>query len=226
MAVPARKQSSPPSPAEILELIAARKAELPGLLSRQNEAAEQSITSGDEAGYQAAVAAVTACNTDIARLQSALVGANARSREQAEAQQRAAQAAVRERVGKILEQRVATVARIESATAELVKGWRELVELSDRAHGQIPGGALQGMALSNAELIQLLGAELFRQGSTPPVTGRPMLERMVPSLPPPKCPNYLWINQPEMIPKLSTAIEQANKTALNHMEGKRNVAAA
>jgi len=116
MAAPVRKQQ--PSPAEILDLIAARKAELPGLLSRQNEAAEQSIVSGDDAGYQAAVAAVAAQHREIERLQSALVGANARSREMAEAQQRAAAAAVRERVGKILDQRVATVAKIEAAITE------------------------------------------------------------------------------------------------------------
>jgi hypothetical protein len=225
MAAPARKQSLP-SPAEILELIAAKKAELPGLLSRQNEAAEQSITSGDEAGYQAAVAAVTACNTDIARLQSALVGAHARSREQAEAQQRAARAAQCERVSKILDERVATVAKIEAAIAELVRGWRELIELSDKALVAYPNGPPPiGMALTNGELIQLLGAELFRQGATVPVTGRPQLARLPPTIPGPKCPDFMLLNQPEKITKLSVAIEQANNLARSIMEGSRSHAA-
>src|SRR6516164_4886161 len=101
MAAPARKQQA--TPAEILDLIAARKAELGELLRRQNAAADESIVSGEEAGYQAAVAAVTACNADISRLQSALVGANARSREQAEAAQRAAAAAARERFYRIID---------------------------------------------------------------------------------------------------------------------------
>jgi hypothetical protein len=95
MAAPARKQTSPPSPAEILELIAQREGELPELLRKQNDAAEQSIISGDEAGYQATVAAVVKCNTDIVRLEAALAGAEARDKEAAKAQRLAARAAAR-----------------------------------------------------------------------------------------------------------------------------------
>jgi hypothetical protein len=222
MATSTRKpQASLPSPAELLDLIAQRKAELPGLLKVQNDAAEQSVVTGDDAGYLAAVAAVTACNTDIARLQSAMVGATARTREVAEAQQRAVQAAARERVSKILDERVGTVAKIEAAIAELVRGWHELIEQSDRALVAFPNGPPPtGMALTNGELIQLLGAELFRQGATVPVTGRPQLARLPPTLPGPKSPDYMMIHQPEKITKLSAVIEQANNLARSIMEKK------
>jgi hypothetical protein len=221
MAATARKQTLPPTPAEILDLIAAKKAELPGLLKQQNDAAEQSIVSGDDSGYQAAVAAVVACNTDIARLESALAGAEARNRAEAKAQRLATQAAARERVSKILDERVGTVAKIESAIAELVRGWHELIEQSDRALAAFPNGPPPtGMALTNGELIQLVGAELFRQGATVPVTGRPQLERLPPTLPGPKSPDYMMIHQPEKITKLSVVIEQANNLARSIMENK------
>ena len=224
MTAPARKQSLP-SPAELLDLISARKAELPALLAKQNEAAEQSVTSGDETEYQAAVAAVAAQHREIERLQSALVGANARSREMAEAQQRLAQAAARERFYKIIDHRSEIVAKIETAIGDLVKGWRELIELSDKAYTAYPNGPPPtGMALTNGELIQLLGAELFRQGATVPVTGRPQLERLPPTIPGPKCPDFMLLHQPEKITKLSVVIEQANNLARSIMEGKRNAA--
>jgi hypothetical protein len=154
-----------------------------------------------------------------------MVGATARSREQAEAQQRAARAAQVERVSNILEQRVATVAKIEAAIAELVRGWHELVEISDKALVAFPNGPPPtGMALTNGELIQLLGAELFRQGATVPVTGRPQTERLPPTLPGPKSPDYMMIHQPEKIAKLSVVIEQANALARTTMEAKQNAA--
>ena len=223
MAAPARKQQA--TPAEILDLIAARKAELGELLRRQNAAADESIVSGEEAGYQAAVAAVTACNADISRLQSALVGANARSREQAEAAQRAAQAAVRERVGTLLEQRLPVAEKIEKAITTLVQAWRELIEISDKALTAYPGGPPpSGMALSNFELSALVAAEMFRLGSVPPITGRPVIGRQIPSLPGPRSPDFMLVGMPERITPLHVGIEQANQTARNHMEGKRNAA--
>jgi hypothetical protein len=224
MAAPARK-SAALQPPEILDLIAARKAELPGLLSKQNEAAEQSIASNDETEYRAAVAAVTACNTDIARLQSALVGATGRANEAREAEQRAARASLIAHVGKLLDQRVAIVAKIEGAIGELVRGWHELITLSDKALAAYPNGPPPGgLALSNMELVALVSAEMFRQGGTVPITGRPQLERLPPTIPGPKCPDYMLLNQPEKITKLSVAIEQANNLARSVMEGKRNAA--
>jgi hypothetical protein len=106
MPAAARKPSTNlPTPAELLDLIAARKAELPALLKRQNETAEASVASGDESQYNEAVAAMAAAHRDIERLQAALVGATARSREEAEAQQRAAAAAIRERFYKRIDGR-------------------------------------------------------------------------------------------------------------------------
>jgi hypothetical protein len=226
MAAPARKLQSLPSPAELLDLIAQRKGELPALLKAQNEAAERSVSTNDETEYRAAVDAVVAANRDVERLQQALIGATARNREQAEAAQRAAQAAVRERVGKLLDQRTAIVTRIENAISELVGGWRELIALSDKAHAAYPNGPPPiGLALSNGELIQLVGAELYRLGGVVPVTGTPQLGRMVPTLPGPKCPDYMLIHQPEKITKLSVAIEQANALARSVMENKQQTAA-
>jgi hypothetical protein len=223
MAAPARKQQA--TPAEILDLIAARKAELGELLRRQNAAADESIVSGEEAGYQAAVAAVTACNADISRLQSALVGANARSREQAEAAQRAAQAAVRERVGTLLEQRLPVAEKIEKAITTLVQAWRELIEISDKALTAYPGGPPpSGLALSNSELITLVAGEMARLGNVPPITGRPVVGRQIPSLPAPRSPDFMLAGMPERITPLRVEIERSNQLARSIMENKAHAA--
>jgi hypothetical protein len=206
-------------------LIAAAKTALPGLLKRQSETAERSVSSGDETEYRGAVDAVATQHREIERLQAALIGATGRAQEAREAEQRAARASLVAHVGKLLDQRIAIVARIETAIGEFVKGWHELIALSDKALTAYPNGPPPGgLALSNMELVALVSAELYRQGGTVPVTGRPQLERLPPTIPGPKCPNYLWINQPEQIPKLSTAVEQANALARSIMEGKRNAA--
>jgi hypothetical protein len=102
------------------------------------------------------VAELTAVHQEIARLEAALTGAEARSKQQAKAQQIAAQAAVRARVGKLLDERLSAVTRIETAVTDLVKGWRELIQLSDKAFVAFPNGPPpSGTALTNAELIQL-----------------------------------------------------------------------
>jgi hypothetical protein len=80
------------------------------------------------------------------------------------------------------------------------------------------------MLLTNGELIMALSGELFRQGHVPAVTGRPMPERMTPSLPSAKCPDYRLLDMPDRIPKLSIAIEQANNLARTTMEAKANAA--
>jgi hypothetical protein len=219
------RTKAPPSPAEIIELLEQRKGQLPVLMQRQAEEAELSISSGDDSRYLAVVGEMAALDQEIKRLESALVGAEARSKQQAKAQQFAAQAAVRARVGKLLDERLTTVTRIETAIGDLVKGWRQLVELSDKAFVAFPNGpAPAGPALTNAELIQLVGAELYRQGATVPITGRPVAERLTPTLPGPKCPDYMLLAQPEKITPLSTAIEQANALARNIMEGKHHAA--
>jgi hypothetical protein len=226
MPVAARKPATLPSPAELLELIAARKAELPALLKRQSDAAEQSVSSGDETEYRAAVDAVAALHADVTRVEAALTGAEIRDREAQKAQRLAALAAQAERCSKLLDARMATVARIESAIGELVKAWRDLIEQSDKALAVLPPGVpVGGLAVSNLELIQLVGAELFRQGATVPVTGTPQLGRLPPTIPGPKCPDYMMLNQPEKITKLSVAIEQANAVARSIMENKQHAAA-
>jgi hypothetical protein len=223
MAALARKQQT--SPAEILDLIAARKAELPELLKRQNEEAELSISSGDESAYRTAVAAVTACNTDIARLQSALVGATGRAKEAREAEQRAAATALRQHISKLLEQRLPVAERIERAITELVKGWRELIEISDGALTAYPGGPPpSGLALSNTELIALVAGEMARLGNVAPITGRAVVGRQIPSLPARRVPDFMLMGMPERITPLRVEIERANETARNHMEGKRHAA--
>ena len=100
-----------------------------------------------------------------------------------------------------------------------------LIELSDKALVAFPGGPPpSGLLFSNAELIQALSHELARQGNVPPITGRPVIGRMVPSLPGPRSPDFMLIAQPEKITKLSVVIEQANNLARSIMEGKRNAA--
>ena len=223
MAAPVRKQQ--PSPAEILDLIAARKAELGELLKRQNAAADESIVSGDEAGYQAAVAAVTACNAHISRLQSALVGANARTRELAEAQQRAAQAALRERFYKADDRLLPLAKKMENKIAEFVQVFREYVVAADEAYAAYPNApAPTGLGLTNTEIMQQVGAELYRVGATVPVTGRPQLERLPPTIPGAKCPDFMMIAQPEKITPFSVVIEQCVQTARNYMENKQHAA--
>jgi hypothetical protein len=202
-----------------------RKAELPGLLKVQNDAAEQSVVTGDDAGYLAAVAAVTACNTDIARLQSAMVGATARTREAAEAQQRAAQAAVRERFYKCIDQRPPLAKKIEDKIGELVALWREWIAVNTKAFEEYPNGPPPtGLAMTNAEAVQQWATELYRQGATVPVTGRPQLERLPPTIPGAHSPDYMLIHQPDKITPFSTVIEQANALARTTMEAKANAA--
>jgi hypothetical protein len=210
----------PPSPAEILELIEAKKAQVPVLTLRQAEEAEASISSGDDTRYNSVVAEMSSLHAEIVRLESALVGAEARSKQQAKAQQLAAQAAVRARVSKLLDERLSSVTKIETAIVDLVKGWRELIQLSDKAFVAYPNGPPpSGTALTNAELIPLVAAELYRLGATVPITGRPVTERLAPTLPGPKCPDYMLLAQPEKIVPLSTAIEQSNALTRNLMNG-------
>jgi hypothetical protein len=226
MPAAARKPSTNlPSPAELLELIAQRKAELPTLLKRQNEAAEASVASGDESEYRAAVDAVAALHGDIERLQAALIGATARNKEEAERQQRAAAAAVRERFYKRIDERLPLARKIESKIGEVVRLWHEWIAVNNKAHEEYPNGQPPtGMALTNSEAIQQFATELYRQGATVPITGRPQLERLPPTIPGARSPDYMLLNQPEKITPFSTVIEQANALARTTVEAKANAA--
>jgi hypothetical protein len=213
------------SPAEILEQLEALRAQEPALNRRMEEEADLSITSGDDTQYRAAVDALAAHHADKARLEAALSGAEARTEAEAKAQRLAARAAQVERVGKFLDQRTAIVEKIETAVGELVKEWRALIALSDKAYAAFPNGPPpQGMALQNMELTQLLAAELYRQSAVAPITGRPQLERQPPTLPSPRCPNHLLLAQPEKITPLRVEIERANNLARSIMEQKANAA--
>jgi hypothetical protein len=171
------------------------------------------------------VANVAALHREIERLQSALIGATARSAAEREAQQRAAHAAQVERVSKLLEQRLPVAERIEKAITDLVKGWQDLIKISDEALTVYPGGPPpSGLALSNSELITLVAGEMARLGNVPPITGRPVIGRQIPSLPAPRSPDFMLAGTPERITPLRVGIEQANQTARNHMEAKSNAA--
>jgi hypothetical protein len=225
MAVAARKQTTLPSPAELLDLIAQRKAELPQLLKRQNEAAEASVASGDEAEYRAAVDAVVALHADVARLEAALSGAEARTKQEAIAQQRAAQAAARERFYRRIDERLPLARKMESKIGELVQLWHEWIAVNNKAHAEYPNGPPPaGMAMTNSEAIQQFATELYRQGGTVPITGRPQLERLAPTIPGARCPDFMLLAQPEKITSFSTVIEQANALARTTVEAKANAA--
>jgi hypothetical protein len=220
MTAAARKQTFPPSPAEILDLIAAKKAELPELYRRQNEAAEQSITSPEaEERYKACVADIAALHADVTRLEAALTGAEARSKEEARAQRQAAQAAMRERFYKRIDERPPLAKKIEGKITELVQLWHEWIAVNNKAYEEYPNGPPPtGLALTNSEATAQWATELYRQGATIPVTGRPQLERLPPTIPGARSPDYMLIHQPEKIASFTTVIEQANATARNHVE--------
>jgi hypothetical protein len=221
-----RKQALLPSPTEILDLIAARKAELPELLKRQNAAAEESISSPEaEERYQAAVADIAALHADIVRLEAALSGAEARTMREAKAQQLAAQAAIRERFYKRIDQRLPLARKMESKIGELVQLWHEWIAVNNKAHEEYPNGSPPaGMALTNSEAIQQFATELYRQGATVPITGRPQLERLAPTIPGARCPDFMLLAQPEKITPFSTVVEQANALARTTVEAKANAA--
>jgi hypothetical protein len=224
MPVAARK-SAPLQPAEILEQIADLKAQKPELERRMGEEAELSVSSGDDTRYNAAVDALVAHDQNVRRLEAALSGAEARSKEEARAQRLAAAASLRAHVGKLLDQRLPVAEKIEKAITDLVRGWRELIELSDKALTAYPGGPPpSGLALSNSELITLVAGEMARLGNVPPITGRPVVGRQTPSLPAPRSPDFMLAGMPERITPLRVQIERANETARNHMEGKQHAA--
>jgi hypothetical protein len=222
----AAARTSEPTPASATRLASTQAAlqEATRKLTDLNEQRNAALLRDDNAaaiafGVEAAnVKLSIAAHADKIELLKALVAKDEQERRTKE------RADLIERVGKMLDERMATVAKIESAIGNLVRGWRQLIEQSDRAYSAYPNGPPPtGFALTNGELIQLLGAELFRQGATTPVTGRPQLERLPPTLPGPKCPDYMMLNQPEKITPLHTAIEQANAHARNVMESKAGV---
>jgi hypothetical protein len=218
-AAAARKQTALPTPAEILELLAAAKAQRLELERKQEQAADQSIVSGDEAEYQVVVSALVANHREIGRLEAALSGAEARTKAEAKAQQLAAQAAMRERFYKNIDRLPPLARKMESKIAEFVQVFREYIEAADEAHVAYPNGpAPGGLGLSNLEIVQQVSAHLYRVGALAPITGRPQFERLPPNIPGAKCPNHLWLAQPELIPAFSVAVEQCVQAARGHLE--------
>jgi hypothetical protein len=212
-------------PAEILEQLETLRAQEPELLRRMNEEAELSISSQNDTRYKAAVEAKVAHDQNITRLQSALAGAEARSKEEAKAQRLAAAAAVRERFFKVIDQRQPLAQKMQDKITELVRLWRDWIEINNKACIAYPDGPPPtGMGLTNSEALQQFATELYRQGATVPVTGRPQLERLPPTIPGARSPDYMLIHQPERIVPFTTVIEQANNLAHSIMEGKRNAA--
>jgi len=207
----------------IRDQIATAQARVAELLLQQTAAAEASVTNpAAVADYDRATAAVAAANAEVARLETALAAVELKAAEAARQRLLAEQAGLRERVSKILDQRLDVAKRFTGNLELLVRDFRDLVNLSDKAYVAFPrmyGEPPDAVALGNVLLVQLVAAEMFRQGHVAPITGQPTTGRPIPSLPGPKA-DYSFIELPERITPLADAIAEANKFAVATMEGR------
>ncbi len=222
MALAARKIEPALLPEQIRERLAAAKARHGQLTIRQMELAEESVQSPEvEKQYNQVVADMVAASGEIERLELALAGIERKAAQLQASEQLAEQTALRARVAKLLDQRMAPAKRFEAAIGEAVRCFREIVDLSDRALMAWPGRQPDGgAAFSNLEISSLVAAELFRQGHVAIVTGRPPSgRREIPPLPAPKAPGLEFIDMPERVKPLAAAIEEANAFAKKVMEG-------
>ena len=220
MVTPTRKpQASPPSPAEILDQVAALEAQEPELDRKLGEAAEESITSAEgQERYDAILAEKVALHQKTSRLRAALVGAEHRTKAEQEKARQAAEVAKRERFYKANDRLPPLARKMESKIVEFVQVFREYIKAADEAYAAYPNGpAPMGLGLSNTEILQQVSAELYRVGALAPITGRPQTERLPPNIPGAKCPNHLWLAQPELIPAFSVAVEQCVQAARKHV---------
>lgn len=175
------------------------KACVADLTKHEMELAALTITDPTaSADYGQAVADRVAAEANVVRIEQAIHVIRMRISEEERARQRADQAAHRARVKSMLEERIRIARKIERQALAIVTSWRELVSICDRTYIAWPNGPPpQKFALGNAELVELMAAELYRVGGTPIVTGRSILDRVVPTLPSPRPPQIQLRDQPE-----------------------------
>lgn len=217
-------QSAAPLPEKVRGDLVAARDRMSDLVRQQAEAAEASITSPEaEKRYFDICKQMAALDGDIGRLEAALVAMERRADEDLRADQIREQAALRQRVADVLDKRGAAAEAFSKAIGEAVRALHELASLSDRALMAWPGvQPAGGVALTNAELLQLAASEMYRLGHTVVLTGRPPSgKRPPPSLPPPKCPTLQQLDMPESITPLADAIAAANACGRDYLEGRR-----
>jgi hypothetical protein len=226
MNIVARKQhvAPTPRPEEIRARLDASRVRMSELLVEQQQAAEASLISADgERRYNEIIAEMASTSGEIDRLEAALAAMERRAGEERSAQQRAEQAALRERVAAKLDQRIEAARKFEAGIKAAVGALADLSTLSNDAYAAWPAlSPPDGAALGNAEIVILVSHELYRLGVHPLVTGGGSAGRhRPPNLPGPKCPDFSFTDQPDRIPTLVAAIEQANAHAKGLLEGRR-----
>lgn len=221
-ALAARKIEPALMPEQIRERIAAARTRYESLTASQAAIAERSLQ--DEAAereYAKVIEEMTAASADIERMELALTGMQRKAAERLQADQLAEQSALCARVSKILDQRTQAAKAFTLAIGEAVRSFREMVDLSDKAFMAWPSPQQpSGAAFSNAELVALAAAEMFKQGHVVPITGRPPTgRREIPPLPAPKAPGLEFLELPERVKPLAESIEEANAFAKTLLEG-------
>lgn len=225
-----RMRKPEPAPAPMLpEQLRARIEELRTksacLLKEQYELAERSVKEpAAEKLYEANIAEGAAVEGEIARLEAALISMERRAAEHATAQQVAELAGLRKRVIDLLEERVSAAQAFEVAIADAVGALHTLAAISDRALQAWPGAQpdVGATALGNAAIVNLVSAEMYRQGRVPGMTGQgPNADRPVPSLPGIKPPRLDVVDAPKDVRPLVAAITEANAFAREILEGRR-----
>jgi hypothetical protein len=208
----------------IRDQLAVARAQVAELVRQQSETAEASVISPTAvADYERATAALDAANAEIARLETALAAVELKSAEAARQRLLAEQAGLRQRVAKILDQRLDAANRFTGNLESLVRDFRELVELSQKAHVAFPrlngSEPPEAIAIGDVLLVRLVAAEMFRLGHVVPTSGRQDAGRSMPSLPGPKA-SFEFIEMPERIKPLADEIAEANRFAVATMEGR------
>lgn len=223
-----RKTEAAPVPATSPEDIRRRIAELQAqaikLDKDQLELAEASIKDpAAEVAYHQNIADGAATQGEIERLTAALASMNRKATEATTAAQSATAASHRARVVQLLDERVEVARTFETTLAATVAAFHSLLEISETTYLAWPGTQpdIMSTALSRTMLTQLVGAEMFRQGGQPTLTGGYVDGRQIPALPGPKCPGFEFTDRPHAVPSLVAAITDANTLARRELEGKQ-----
>lgn len=222
----ARKaEQVPVRPEDIRQRIDELRATLNASDRRQYELAEASIQSAEaEREYNELIAAGATMQGEVDRLSAALASMDRRATETVTAEQTAAAAQDRARVAALLDDRIEAARAFEAAITAAVGAYHSLLDISDRANLAWPGSLPDQMAtaLGSGPIVHLVAAEMFRQGGAPTLTGGgAQVLRKLPPLPAPKWPAFDYIDLPQNVPPLVTAIMDANVIAKEILEGKR-----